>query len=52
MIDKKEMTAPVASVGADAEQPSQKCTVNSIPENSEEFNNPEEYFRKMSQMKM
>ena len=49
MIDKKEMTAPVASVGADAEQSSQKCTANSISENPEEFNTFDEYFRKTQQ---
>lgn len=47
MSMEKEMTAPAASVGADAEQSSQKNTINSIPENSSEFNDLAEDFRKM-----
>ena len=35
MIDKKEMTAPNVSVGADTEQSIQKCTDNSITDNDE-----------------
>lgn len=45
MNTEKEMTAPVASVGADVEQSSQICTDNSITDNSEKFNNYEEFFR-------
>ena len=45
MTYEKEMTAPVASVGADAEQSSQICTDNSITDNSEKFNDYEEFFR-------
>ena len=35
MIDKKEMTAPNVSVGADTEQSIQKCTDNSITDYDE-----------------
>ncbi len=45
MNTEKEMTAPVASVGADAEQSSQICTDNSITDNSKKFNDYEELFR-------
>ena len=38
MTDKKEVTAPVVSVGADTEQPIQKCSNNSITLNTEKFN--------------
>lgn len=38
MTDKKEVTAPVVSVGADMEQPIQKCSSNSITLNTEKFN--------------
>lgn len=38
MAYKTEKTAPKISVGADKEQPSQKCTVNIITENSANFN--------------
>ena len=38
MENKKEMTAPCVSVGADTEQSSQKCTDNSITENAENIN--------------
>lgn len=49
MSMEKEMTAPAASVGADAEQSSQKNTINSIPENSFKFNDFEKDFRRMQQ---
>jgi len=49
MSMEKEMTAPAASVGADAEQSSQKNTINSIPENSSKFNDFEKDFRRMQQ---
>ena len=42
MENKKEMTAPNVSVGADTEQPSQKCTANIITEESSNFNGFEE----------
>ncbi len=45
MTYEKEMTAPVASVGADAEQSSQICTDYSITDNSEKLNDYEEFFR-------
>lgn len=38
MIDKKEMTAPNVSVGADTEQSSQKYTANIITYDSSNFN--------------
>ena len=38
MTDKKEVTAPVVSVGADTEQPIQKCSSNSITLKTEKFN--------------
>lgn len=38
MANKKEVTAPVVSVGADMEQPIQKCSSNSITLNTEKFN--------------
>lgn len=38
MVYKTEKTVPKISVGADKEQPSQKCTVNIITENSANFN--------------
>ena len=43
MIDKKEMTAPNVSVGADTEQSIQKCTDNSITDNDENI----KYFEKI-----
>lgn len=49
MMNKKEMTAPIASVGADAEQSLQKDIINSIPKNSSEFNDFEKDFRRMQQ---
>lgn len=49
MSMEKEMTAPAASVGADAEQSSQKDIINSIPKNSLEFNDFEKDFRRMQQ---
>ena len=38
MTDKKEVTAPVVSVGADTEQPIQKCSSNSITLKTTKFN--------------
>ena len=38
MADKKEVTAPVVSVGADTEQPFPKCIYNSITLKNEKFN--------------
>ena len=37
MLDKKEMTALVPSVGADERQPSQKVCKNSIPASDKEI---------------
>lgn len=45
MGNKKEMTAPCVSVGADTEQSSQKCSNNSITENTENINSFEEMQR-------
>ena len=45
MSNEKEMTAPVASVGAEAEQSSQIMYEDSITENFEKFNELEEYFK-------
>lgn len=42
MTNKKEMTAPCISVGADTEQSFQKCSNNIITENAEKFNSFEE----------
>ncbi len=44
MIDKKEMTAPYVSVGADTEQSSQICNTNIIPAESENINGFEEKY--------
>lgn len=38
MTDKKEVAAPVVSVGADTEQPIQECSSNSITLKTEKFN--------------
>ena len=38
MENKKEKTAPNVSVGADTEQPIQKCSSNSITIKTEKFN--------------
>lgn len=38
MKNKKEMTAPCVSVGADAEQSFQKCSNNSITDKTIKFN--------------
>ena len=38
MKNKKEVTAPTVSVGADTEQPIQKCSSNSITLKTEKFN--------------
>ena len=47
MENKKEMTAPNVSVGADTEQSIQKYTDNSITDNSENFKGLDESFREM-----
>ena len=47
MIDKKEMTAPNVSVGADTEQSIQKCTDISINDNDENIKDLDESFREM-----
>jgi len=49
MANKKEMTAPGTSVGADDGQ-SLNISENSIPENSLNFNNPEEDFKKSNRI--
>ncbi len=38
MANKKEMAAHVVSVGADTEQPIQKCSSNSITLKTEKYN--------------
>ena len=50
MENKKEMTAPNVSVGADTEQSSQKCTDNSITENAENINRFEKMQRDLRKM--
>lgn len=50
MIDKKEMTAPNVSVGADTEQSISKCTDNSITDNDENIKSFEEIQREMIRM--
>ena len=50
MENKKEMTAPCVSVGADTEQSSQKCTDNSITENAENINRFEKIQRDLRKM--
>ena len=50
MENKKEMTAPYVSVGADTEQSSQKCTDNSITENAENINRFEKMQRDLRKM--
>ena len=50
MENKKEMTAPCVSVGADTEQSSQKCTDNSITENAENINRFEKMQRDLRKM--
>jgi len=47
MIEIKEKTAKVASVGADAELSSRNYNNNSISETNHEFNSSEDYFKKM-----
>lgn len=42
MVYKTEKTVPNVSVGADKEQPFQKCTANIITESSSNFNSFEE----------
>lgn len=49
MAIEKEMTTPIASVGADAEQSSQIYTNDSITDSSKEFNNYEEFFRQQNE---
>ena len=50
MENKKEMTAPCVSVGADMEQSSQKCSNNSITENAENINSFEAMQRELRKM--
>ena len=50
MANKKEMTAPCVSVGADTEQSFQKCSNNSITENAENINSFEEMQRELRKM--
>ena len=50
MENKKEMTAPCVSVGADTEQSSQKSTDNSITENAENINRFEKMQRDLRKM--
>mgnify|MGYP002588523315 CR=1 FL=1 len=50
MENKKEMTAPNVSVGADTEQSFQKCSNNSITENDENINSFEEMQRELRKM--
>lgn len=50
MTNKKEMTAPYVSVGADTEQSSQKYSNNSITENAENINSFEEMQRELRKM--
>ena len=50
MENKKEMTAPNVSVGADTEQPSQKSTANIITTEDENFKSFEEIQREMIRM--
>ena len=38
MVNKKETAAPNVSVGADTEQPIQKCSINSITPKNAKFN--------------
>ena len=52
MIDKKEMTAPNVSVGADTEQSIQKCTNNSITDKDEKFKNLNESFREIQRERL
>ncbi len=47
MTNKKEMTAPCVSVGADTEQSSQICTEQSISENCEDFKTYEQNLEEM-----
>ena len=46
MTDKKEMTAPNVSVGADTEQSIQKCTDNSITDYDENIKDLAKVFEK------
>lgn len=50
MENKKEMTAPCVSVGADTKQSSQKCCNNSITENAENINSFEEIQKELRKM--
>ena len=47
MENKREMTAPNVSVGADTEQPIQKCTDHSISDYDENIKSFEEMQREM-----
>ena len=47
MVNKKEMTAPNVSVGADTEQSIQKCTDNIITDYDENIKDLDESFREM-----
>ena len=47
MSDINEKTVPDVSVGADTEQPSQKCTDDIITEEAEDFNSFEDFQREM-----
>lgn len=48
MTNKKEMTTPCVSVGADTEQSFQKCSNSSITENAENINSFEEMQMELS----
>ena len=50
MENKKEMTAPCVSVGADTEQSFQKCSNDIIPRNAENINSFEEMQRELRKM--
>ena len=50
MTNKKEMTAPYVSVGADMEQSFQKCSNDIITENAENINSLEEMQRELRKM--
>lgn len=50
MTNKKEMTAPYVSVGADTEQSFQKCSNDIITENAENINSLEEMQRELRKM--
>lgn len=50
MTNKKEMTAPYVSIGADTEQSFQKCSNDIITENAENINSLEEMQRELRKM--